>query len=166
MIGNVTKDDKLREIYEALDKAGKCEKVTITWSEAERTRLRKTADKGTDIGISLESGTVLRDGDVLYRTDEKIILVKVESVDVAVLTFKIDNISDEDLLKVSVKVGHTIGNLHRPIKVDGTRVIFPINSTSEIELLNKTLSSVADQVSVSQSRMIFELNEDAHTHEH
>jgi urease accessory protein len=128
--------------------------------------MRKTTDKGTDVGISLEPGSILRNGDVLYNSNDKMITVELEPENVAVLTFKREDATDDELFEVAVKIGHAIGNLHRPIKVEGEKVFLPIQADSEIELLNKAFAHILDHLTMTKDKMVFEPDEGLHTHEH
>ena len=166
VLGNVRKDEKLREVHQALCQKGQCEKITVSRLESRRARIRKTTDKGTDVGITLEPGTVLRNGDVLYHSSDKMITVELEPENVAVLTFKREDIIDDELFEVAVKMGHAIGNLHRPIKVEGEKVFLPIQADSEIELLNKTFAHILDHITITKDKMVFEPDEGLYTHEH
>ena len=38
------------------------------------------------------------------------------------------------LINVAIKIGHTIGNLHRPLKIEKNEIIFPIQTLDEIDL--------------------------------
>ena len=140
--------------------------MTISRIESQRVRMRKTTDKGTDIGLTLEPSTILKNGDVLYQESDKMIVVDLEPENVAVLAFKHEDASVDELFEVAVKVGHAIGNLHRPIKVCGEKVFLPIQADSEIELLTKILAPILDNLSITQTKMVFEPEEGLHTHEH
>jgi urease accessory protein len=128
--------------------------------------MRKTTDKGTDVGITLEPGSILRNGDVVFHSNEKMITVELEPENVAVLTFKREDATDSELFEVAVKIGHALGNLHRPIKVEGEKVFLPIQADSEIELLNKTFAHILDHLTITKDKMVFEPEEGLHTHEH
>jgi urease accessory protein len=166
VLGNVRKDEKLREEYQALCKKGQCEKITVSRLESRRARMRKTTDKGTDVGMTLEPGTILRNGDVIYHSNDKMITVELEPENVAVLTFKRENAEEDELFEVAVKIGHAIGNLHRPIKVEGEKVFLPIQADSEMELLNKTFAHILDHLTITKDKMVFEPEEGLYTHEH
>jgi len=166
VLGNVRRDEKFREAHQALCQRGQCEKIIVGRLESRRVRMRKTTDKGTDMGIALEPGTVLRNGDVLYNSNEKMITVELEPENVAVLTFKREDATDDELFEVAVKIGHAIGNLHRPIKVEGEKVFLPIQAGSEIELLNKTFAHILDHITITKDKMVFEPDEGLYTHEH
>jgi urease accessory protein len=166
VLGNVRKDEKLHEAYQALCRKGQSEKITVSRLESRRARMRKTTDKGTDVGITFEPGTILRNGDVIYYSNDKMITVELEPEKVAVLTFKRENTTDDELFEVAVKIGHAIGNLHRPIKVEGEKVFLPIQADSEIELLNKTFAHILDHLTITKDKMVFEPEEGLYTHEH
>ena len=87
IIGNVNKNDDLKKKYEDMKKKQLCESVTIGRMESERTRMRKTSDRGTDIVLDLPKGNKLRHGDVIMEEKEKIIIVEIEAEDV--LTVKV-----------------------------------------------------------------------------
>ena len=166
VLGNVRRDEKLLEAYQALCQKGECEKITISRLESRRARMRKTTDKGTDVGITFEPGAILRDGDVLYHSNDKMITVELEPENVAVLTFKRENATDDELFEVAVKIGHAVGNLHRPIRVEGEKVFLPIQADSEIELLNKTFAHILDHLTITKDKIVFEPEEGLSTHEH
>jgi urease accessory protein len=128
--------------------------------------MRKTTDKGTDVGITFEPGIILRNGDVIYHSNDKMITVELEPENVAVLTFKRENTTGDELFEVAVKIGHAIGNLHRPIKVEGEKVFLPIQADSEIELLSKTFAYISDHLTITKDKMVFEPEEGLYTHEH
>ncbi len=105
-----------------------CETIKISRLESQRVRMRKTSDKGTDIALTLPQGTHLRHGDVIMLTEDKMVVVEIEPENVAMIEIK-DNIhNDNDIIEVPVRVGHTIGNLHRPIKLEGNKIYFPIQA--------------------------------------
>ena len=67
---------------------------------------------------------------------------------------------------LSTKIGHTLGNMHRPIKISGEKIYFPIQADSEIELLNKMFQPIRDHLSITKAKMVFEPEEGIHVHEH
>jgi urease accessory protein len=133
--------------------------------ESQRARMRKTTDKGTDIALILEQGTALRNGDVVYKTKDKIIFVEIEPEEVAVLSIKHDN-SHDSLFGLAVKIGHALGNLHRPIKVIGETIYLPIQADTEIELLNKIFEPLRHHIDITKAKIVFEPEEGMQTHEH
>jgi urease accessory protein len=134
------------------------ERMRISRMEAERARMRKTTDKGTDVALMLPAGTRLKHGDILLAAG-KTIVVELEPEKVAVVRIKDGN------ARLAVLVGHAIGNLHRPIKVENGRICFPIQTESELEMLRRQFLSIIDHIEISTDVMVFE-PEGVSAHEH
>lgn len=166
VVGNINQDKILREEYQALCQKDLCERITISRLETQRVRMRKITNRGTDIALILAQGTALKNGDVVFLTKDKIIIVEVEPENVAVLTLKLDNIQERDLFALAIRIGHTLGNMHRPIKVEGEKIYVPIQAETEIELLNKIFQSTHDYLDITQDKIIFEPDEGLMEHEH
>src|ERR671923_1876790 len=122
VIGNIYHDSKLRKRYEEMSSRSLSEFIRISRIEAQRVRMRKTSSKGTDIALTLTPGTKLRHGDVLMIANDKMITIELEPENVAVIEVK-DNIHEhhDDVIQVPATIGHAIGNLHRPIKLEGRK---------------------------------------------
>jgi urease accessory protein len=166
VIGNINQDKKLREEYQALCQKDACERIMISRLESQRVRMRKTTNKGTDIALILAQGTVLKKGDVVFLRKDKIITIEIEPENVAVLTLKLDDTQDHERLALAVRIGHKLGNLHRPIKVEGEKIYVPIQADTEIELLNKIFESTHDYLDITQGKIVFEPDEGLLEHEH
>jgi urease accessory protein len=133
--------------------------------EAQRVRMRKRSSKGTDIALTTTPGTRLRHGDVLMAGNDKMITIELEPENLAVIQVK-DNIDEHDVVQLPVAIGHAIGNLHRPIKLEGRKIYFPIQTDSEIEMFKKIFGRVLDHLEISQAKMVFEPEEGMDIHEH
>ena len=107
------------------------EKIEITRLESDRSRIRKISDKGTELALTLHPGTHVNDGDVVLLTSEKMVVVQRTSENVAIVSVK-SNITSDHLFETAVKLGHTIGNMHRPIRIEGKKIFFPIQARSEL----------------------------------
>ena len=140
------------------------EVVRVSRTEAERIRMRKISDKGNDVVIELPQDSRLKDGDVLLSTAEKMLVVEITPEMVAVVSLK--NINDHHLFKTAVRIGHTIGNLHRPIRLEDNKIFLPIQAESEIELLRKLFSPMGEHVEVSSTYIVFEPEDGTNVHEH
>jgi urease accessory protein len=124
--------------------------------------MRKMTNKGTDVALILPSGSKIRHGDVILVTKDKLIIVELEPEDV-IMVKVLDNIHADEVVKLLVKIGHTIGNLHRPLKVEGRIIYFPIQSESEIGMFQKLLSSAMDHLEIKCVKMVFEPEEGLET---
>jgi urease accessory protein len=165
VIGNIYRDQHFKKKYDEMLSRSLCEAIRINRIESQRVRMRKTSNKGTDVGLTLPSGTKLRHGDILLLTGDKMITVEVEPENVALVEIK-DNIHEDDVVELPVKVGHAIGNLHRPIRLEGRKIYFPIQADSEIEMFKKMFGPVMDHLKISSTKMVFEPEEGMDVHEH
>ncbi len=155
MIGNIGRN--LKGKYDEMLARDAVEKITISRPESERLRMRKSTNAGADVGLAMPAGTRLRHGDVVYLAD-RMMVIDIEPEKVAVVRLK-----DTDA-RTAVLVGHAIGNLHRPIKVEGSRIILPIQSDDEIEMLRRHLGPASFGVEITKDFMVFEPEAGAHEH--
>ena len=165
IIGNMYHDENLRKQYEDMSSQSLCESIRINRIEAQRVRMRKRSSKGTDIALIMTPGTKLRHGDVLMAGNDKMITIELEPENLAVVEVK-DNIHEHDAVQVPVTIGHAIGNLHRPIKLEGRKIYFPIQTDSEIEMFKKIFGRLLDHLEITQAKMVFEPEEETDVHEH
>lgn len=165
VVGNVRSDKKLGDMYRRLDKENKVERILMSRMEAQRSRLRKTSDRGTDVAISLEQGSILRHGDVLLNGQNKMIVVEYEPE--GVLGFKIKNeLPSDKKIAIAIKLGHIIGNLHRPICTKDNVTYMSIQSESEVDSIKKHLAPIIAYIDIIQTRIIFEPEEEIEDHTH
>jgi urease accessory protein len=127
--------------------------------------MRKISDKGTDIALTLAQGTHLKHGDVIMLTENKVIIIEIEPENVAIVTIKRD-LHHDDIIKLPVTIGHTIGNLHRPIRIEENKIYFPIQADSEIDMFRKLLGSVNEHIEINKTKIVFEPDEGMNIHEH
>jgi urease accessory protein len=165
IIGNLYHDSNLRKRYEEMSSQSLCESIRINRMEAQRVRMRKRSSKGTDIALTTTPGTRLRHGDVLMAGNDKMITIELEPENLAVVEVK-DNIHEHDAVQVPVTIGHAIGNLHRPIKLEGRKIYFPIQTDLEIQMFKKIFGRLLDHLEITQAKMVFEPEEGTDVHEH
>jgi urease accessory protein len=84
---------------------GPVEVLSLTWEERCKPRQRFFTDKGTEIAFSFPRGTVFRDGDVVYNSPERTIVIQAKEEAVLV-------IHPEDTNQLCM-VAHHLGNWHR-----------------------------------------------------
>ena len=165
IIGNINSDSHLRLKYQDMLKNEHVEKIEITRLESERSRIRKISDKGTDLALVMVPGSHFNDGDVLLLTQEKMVIIKRLSESVAIISLK-RNISANRLFETAIKVGHAIGNMHRPIKITDGKIYFPIQSQSEIEMFQTLFFNLRDYIDIKSENIIFEPEPGYNIHEH
>ena len=184
ILGNIKNNPDLNQKYKESLNKNSLETITIQRSETEKVRMRKVSDKKTDVGFILPSRTHLRDGDVAFLDDTKMIVIKLSPELVAVLNIKKDihpsrggdgngnsginhnHNHDHDFTNIAIKVGHTIGNLHRPLKIDKGNIIFPIQTLDEINLFLRLLSDLKDYIEIRTETLIFEPDQGFDIHAH
>jgi urease accessory protein len=136
------------------------ERIFLSREEMGKVRLRRKTDRGTDIGLVLEQGQKLRHGDILDVEGKYVVVEQVPEKVISILIGKGDTV--EKLHKAAL-IGHTIGNRHRPLAIDGDKISFPLQSDSEIELFEKLLPA---GVKLTVTREIFvPASEVVHHHE-
>ena len=129
VVGNVFHDKQLKEKFEKLRKTENYELIKFSRVELDKTRIRRNTDKGTDVGVVIDSTKRLHNGDILLSNPEKFIIVEQMSEKVISIITKRPNENPELL----VTLGHIIGNRHRPIQIDKNgRIIFPILEESDL----------------------------------
>ncbi|HEY7696587.1 MAG TPA: hypothetical protein VH797_10875 [Nitrososphaeraceae archaeon] len=165
IVGNIYSDSDLHEKYQDMLKKDKVENIQISRLEADRIRMRKVSNKGTDLAMTLLPGSHIYDGDVVLLAEDRMVIAKRETENVATVTLNNDA-STQQLLDSATKLGHIIGNMHRPIRVTNNKIYFPIQSNSEIELFKKLFYNLKQNIDIKIENIIFEpdLGFDIHGH--
>ena len=164
VVGNIFRDMTLQSRFKKMKSVGNYERLQISRLETERGRLRRKTDRGTDVGLVLKAGTKLQHGDVLLSTQEKLIVV--EQLPEKIISIRLKKKS-KNLTQLCVKIGHIIGNRHRPIVVDDKGIIsFPILADSEVDVFRKLLHTVIDHIELKVEERIFQPTEGMDVHEH
>ncbi len=154
-IGNIFHDKGFDNL-----KSENFEKLKISRIELEKRILRRKTDHGTDVGLNLEPGVKLRNGDVIKNGDVKIV---VEQLPEKVIIVKLKN---KQMSEVMVLLGHIIGNRHRPISIQGDEISFPIQADSEKEVFTKLFQSIINHIDMTVEEQIFSPQVGADVHEH
>jgi len=165
IIGNINSDGNLKNQYEDMMKYGHVEIIKISRLESDRTRMRKTSDKGTDLALILDNGSHINHGDVVLLTEDKMVIAMRVSENVATISLR-NNIPTDQLFKTAVKLGHTVGNMHRPINITNEKISFPIQGKSEIELFQRLLFNLKDKIVIKNENLIFVPEDGYDIHEH
>ena len=164
VLGNISNDQRLKEKYDEMDAKKACETIVVSRLESGRVRMRKTSDKGSDIALILPTGSRLRHGDVVVMTEDKMVVVGVQPEDVIGIEVR-NNIHADDI-EIPVKVGHTIGNLHRPIKLEGNKIFFPIQADTELDMFTMLFKPMMEHLEIWKTKMVFEPQDGTEIHGH
>ncbi len=96
------------------------ETVHLTGPQLVKRVQRLITDHGNEYGLQLPAGSPdLRDGDVLVRTENNIVIIAVESSDVLI-------ICPEDLTQMAF-AAHSLGNRHLPAQFFGPESEFGVS---------------------------------------
>jgi urease accessory protein len=113
--------DRLRTAYVDVLRLGQ--------AEAQKSRLRKTTADGTELAVSLDRGTQLRDGDVLYWDGRRrrAIVARVDLTDVMVIDLSALAARPlAEAMSACFELGHALGNQHWAAVVKAFRVYVPL----------------------------------------
>lgn len=164
VVGNIFRDKEFEEKFKKQQKTMACEFLRFSRSELDKTRLRRQTDKGTDVGLILNSEHKLHNGDVLLSEPEKFIVIKQDPEKVISIKTNDMGLNSEEIL---VKLGHIIGNRHRPIQIDKNGyIIFPILSDSELDTFKKLFADIINHIDIVVEERIFEPQNGMTVHEH
>lgn len=154
-IGNIFLDEEFSDL-----KSENFEKLQISRIELEKRILRRKTDHGTDVGLSLDPGVKLHNGDVIKNGDT---IIVVEQLPEKVISVKLKT---EHNIEVMVLLGHIIGNRHRPISIQKEEILFPIQADSEMEVFTKLFQNIINHVEMNIEERIFSPKSGADVHEH
>ena len=162
ILGNVYDGNNISQKIEDAKESKTLKRLFLSRPQMEKSRLRTETEDGTEIGLSLEPGTILHNGDVL-EIDSNLIIIHQLPEKIIRVTINENNWSPNLL----VQLGHIIGNRHRPIAItsDGC-IIFPIHDADEVELFQQLFSDIIHQISMNVEDEIFVPNQGMNVHEH
>jgi len=127
------------------------DRVKIEWFERSRKRMRKTSEKGREIGICVD--TPLNDGDILYEDDNTVIAVEIAEC-------KLIKIAVSEMEEMG-KLCFEIGNRHISLIIKNDCVIIPFDAPT-LDYLTKpgfhTETTVGKFIGCTECR--------GHSHEH
>jgi urease accessory protein len=109
--------------------AANVERLVLDHWEAQKNRLRRNTSGGLEVGISLERGAFLHDGDVLFWDEEtgRAVVAEISLRDVMIIHLDgLAGLESQIAMRSCVELGHALGNQHWPALVKGTRVFVPL----------------------------------------
>jgi len=154
-VGNIFLDEEFENL-----KDGNFERLKISRMELDKRILRRKTDRGTDIGLNLDPGIKLRNGDILRNGENPIV---VEQLPEKVIVVRLRTSNNREVM---VLLGHIIGNRHRPISIQREEVVFPIQAESEKEVFEKLFHSIINYIELIVEDRIFSPHSGADVHEH
>ena len=162
VLGNSYNGNDLKEKLTFAKQNNSLRRLFLYRTQMEKSHLRVETENGLEIGLSLEPGTVMHNGDVLeidshlivvHQLPEKVIRVNIP-----------ENEQSPNLL---IQLGHIIGNRHRPISIaNNGSVLFPIHDETELELFENLFHEIIHHITLNVEDEIFVPNEGMNVHEH
>ena len=97
--------------------------VVLNWEDRRKSRQKVRTEKGTELIIALPTGTILRDGEILYANEHGYIAVEAAQEQVLVV--------DSGNIAAGAMVAYEIGNRHLPIALSGSKIVTPRDAPLE-----------------------------------
>lgn len=145
VIGNTNEIDNLNSYH--------IEKIYLDSEDMLKRIIRVTSDHNNEYGIALEDSEKLTDGDILYKKDKQLIIVKVNSEDVLV-------IKPKTITEMGV-IAHAIGNRHLQAQFEEDKMIIQYDRLVEEELKRDNIDYSRENITLKKA---FRHVEFAHRH--
>lgn len=109
------------------------ERLPVDWAQATKRRLRRNTDRGTDVAVDLPRGAYLADGAVLHDDGERVVAISRTAEPALVVRFDA-GLPPAALVEGAARLGHTLGNQHVPLELDGSTVRAPLTASVDVAL--------------------------------
>ena len=119
-LGNITENCNLAQQVKIARDTDCYLEVYLQQSEIAKGRILTKANSGLGIGIIKSRDLILRSGDVFETTRGNLLLIKLESEKLMVLSFE-QSLKENHVMDL-VSLGHMLGNHHYPIKIDKNKI--------------------------------------------
>lgn len=129
-------------IHQSPEWEGKLKEVDVEYVYldqwvAQKSRFLAKGDKGNEYPVAMKRHTQVVDGDVIYFApdEKKAVVIRIELSPVLVIDMgALARKEPEAIIRISVELGHAIGNQHWPAVVKGTRVYVPLTVDKKVML--------------------------------
>lgn len=132
IIGNVHSPEWKEKLKDA-----HIETIFLDQWTAQKSRFLVKSDHGNEFPIALKRGSRITDGDIILFDPEKknAVVLHLDLSNVLVIDLEgLKNLTPEEVIRVSVELGHAIGNQHWPAVVKGTKVYVPLTVDKKVML--------------------------------
>ncbi len=161
-LGNIAEDSTLEQRVKIAQNTNSYLEVYLQKTELAKGRILTTTTSGKEIGIIKSRDLILRSGDVLETAIGNLLLIKLESEKLMVLSF--DQPLNNNYLMNLVSLGHILGNHHYPIKIDQNKIYVRLITDAKV-----IIKMIAD-LKIPGLKITFETNIDREipnpTHSH
>ncbi len=113
------------------------ETIFVDQWTAQKSRFLVTSDHGHEYPIALTRGSRVTDGDIVFFDPEhnNAAILRLDLSNVLVIDLSgLENQSPLDIMRISVELGHAIGNQHWPAVVKGSKVYVPLTVDKKVML--------------------------------
>lgn len=131
VLGNIRRSDEWRRRVAGLD----VDEVFLDQWTAQKSRFLGKGLSGTEYPVALARHTQIADGDVIDFDPEsgRAVVLRLELNPVLVVDLAgIADMDKEDVIRISLELGHAIGNQHWPAVVKGTKVYVPLTVDKKV----------------------------------
>lgn len=132
IIGNIHQPEWAEKLKDA-----HVENLFLDQWTAQKSRFLVTSDHGNEYPIALKRGARVADGDIVAFDPEmgnaavlRLDLSNVLVIDMGGLIGRVP----EEIIRISVELGHALGNQHWPAVVKGTKVYVPLTVDKKVML--------------------------------
>lgn len=136
ILGNVNTHEWHHRLFHG-DRAYDVEYVYLDQWQAQKSRFLAKGDKGGEYPIALQRGKRVADGDVILVDDaaHTAVVLRLALSDVLVIDLsKLQTKTPEEIIRISVELGHAIGNQHWPAVIKSTKVYVPMTVDRKVML--------------------------------
>lgn len=131
------------------------EKIYINSEDTLKRILRVNSDHNNEYGIALSENVELKDGDILYKDNKNLIIIKVKGDDVLV-------IKPSDITQMGI-IAHSLGNRHLQAQFEDGKMIIQYDALVESELKREKINYSRENLKLKKA---FRHVEFGHTHTH
>lgn len=113
------------------------ETVFLDQWTAQKSRFLAKGDHGNEYPVALKRGSRISDGDIIAYDPDKgeAAVLRLDLNNVLVIDLsKLSSLPAEEIIRISVELGHAIGNQHWPAVVKGTKVYVPLTVDKKVML--------------------------------
>lgn len=132
IIGNIHAPEWAQKLEDA-----KIETIFLDQWTAQKSRFLVKSDAGNEFPVALARHSQIKDGDIIEYdpSAKKAVVFKLDLNPILVIDMSgIADRNPEDIIRISVELGHAIGNQHWPAVIKGTKVYVPLTVDKKVML--------------------------------
>lgn len=161
-LGNIAEDYTVEQQIAIARDNNRYLEVFLLQRELTKGRILTKSNSGVEIGIIKSRDFVVRAGDVFETAIGNLVLIKLESEQLMVLSFE-ESLNDNCAIDL-VRLGHLLGNHHYPIKIEKNKIyVYLVTDT-------KVIVKMIAKLNIPGLQITFEMNSDREiphsTHSH